>query len=62
MNDEEIVDIFEDETDNAEQIIDRELLEELDAIARKAYDEDTYSDVDPESYPDYCWQMEHEDG
>ena len=61
VNDMEILDISEDETDNAEDMIDRELLEELDAIARKAYDEDTYSDVDPESYPDYYWQMEYED-
>ena len=61
VDDEEILDISDDETDDAEDMIDRELLAELDAIARKAYDEDTYSDVDPESYPDYYWQMEYED-
>ena len=60
-NDEEILDISEDEIDYAEDMIDRELLEELDAISRKAYDEDTYSDVDPDSYPEYYWQMEYED-
>ena len=61
MNDEEILDISEDEIDYAEDMIDRELLEELDAISRKAYDEDTYSDVGPDSYPEYYWQMEYED-
>ena len=63
VDDEEIIDISEDEIDNAEDLIDRALLEELDAIAQKAYDEDTYSDVDAEidNYPDYYWQMEYED-
>ena len=58
MNDEEILDISEDEIDYAEDMIDRDLLEELDAISRKAYDEDTYSDI--EKYPDSYWEMEYE--
>ena len=63
VDDEKIVDISEDQPDNAEDLIDSELLAELDAIAQKAYDEDTYSDVDAEieNYPDYYWQMEYED-
>ena len=55
VNNDEIIDISENET---EDFIDRDLLEELDAIAQKAYDEDTYSDV--EKYPDSYWEMEYE--
>ena len=50
---EEIINISADVIDNDEEFIDRELLEELDAIAQKAYEEDTYSDVDVENIPDY---------
>ena len=42
------------------EFIDRELLEELDALSRKAYEEDTYSDVDVENLPDYYWEYETE--
>ena len=56
----EIVDISADDIDNVEEFIDRELLEELDALNRKAYEEDTYSDVDVENLPDYYWEMEYE--
>ena len=63
VNDEEIVDISEEEPGNTEELIDREILAELDAISRKAYEEDTYSDVDAdiENYPEYYWQMDYED-
>ena len=58
VDDQKIVDISEDEPDNARDVIDRDLLAELDAIARKAYEEETYNDVDAEieKYPDYYWQ------
>ena len=56
----EIIDISADDTDNVEELIDRELLAELDAIAQKAYEEDTYSDVDYENLPDHYWEMEYE--
>ena len=58
---EEIINISADLIDNDEEFIDRELLEELDAIAQKAYEEDTYSDVDVENIPDYYWEYESED-
>ena len=58
----EITNISADDTDSDEEFIDRELLAELDAIALKAYKEDTYSDVDVENIPDYYWEYESEDG
>ena len=56
----EILDISADDIDNVEEFIDSELLEEQDALSRKAYEEDTYSDVDVENLPDYYWEMEYE--
>ena len=58
----EIINISADDIDSDEEFIDRELLAELDAIALKAYEEDTYSDVDVENIPNYFWEYESEDG
>ena len=58
----EITNISADDIDSDEEFIDRELLADLDAKALKAYEEDTYSDVDVENIPDYYWEYESEDG
>ena len=58
----EITNISADDRNSDEEFIARELLAELDAIALKAYEEDTYSDVDVENIPDYYWEYESEDG